>query len=487
MLSQLDRKSLKALKNNLFCLTLGLSFFAMRFESNTILWILAGLMGLALFALRQFYPSTRSGGWVDYRISEILKQQPLNNKWVLRPILGLKLVLSLPVDRPCLKDRDKIDTLHFEILPMTYTQAPQHRSAEGALTGNCVIHSSVGQLPFEKLGDHLEILRSDDPTFLNWNTSAQGLVFIYELPLVGQTDDVLHQMFATVPRELAKDLRRLIEFDWRHMVKSPDRLAQNPEVRRLLIPYIWRHGGAEELTQFYEACLQHQPKVHRPVSAIRRYDEPVAPPPILDETNQLLIAILLDHRLTAPQQRLMILSEDPLIKEYRTRYYQRRHHETHLILGGCVGNDQAVKQALAEFLLAQDPLAIPHLIACVHQPYMRKLILTELAQSSDPRVLGLFLDLLRQGSPAEIRQASRYVGNHGDRNHLVDLHRALEHAGLSNKTDLEQAVQKIKARFPQAENQGMLSVADPHTTAGQLSQASSDLGSVSPATPPKAT
>lgn len=261
---------------------------------------------------------------------------------------------------------------------MTHTQAPQHRSAEGALVGNRVILSSVGQLPFEKLGDHLEILRSDDPTYLNWYTSAQGLVFMYELPLIGSIDDVLHQMFATVPKELAKGLRRLIEFDWRYMVKSPDRLAQNPELRRLLIPYIWRHGGAEELTQF-EACLKHQPKQNRSLSPIRRDDKPVAPPPILDETNQLLIAILLDHKLTASQQRLMILSEDPLIQGHASRYYQHRRHETHLILGGCVGNDQAVKQALAEFLLAQDPLAIPHLIACVHQPYMRKLILAELA------------------------------------------------------------------------------------------------------------
>lgn len=96
MSSQLDPKSRDVLKNKLLGLTVGLSFLAMLLENNIILWVLAGLIGPALFALKQSYPSSRSGTKVDYRISEILKQQPQNNHWVLRPILGPKLVLPLP-------------------------------------------------------------------------------------------------------------------------------------------------------------------------------------------------------------------------------------------------------------------------------------------------------------------------------------------------------------------------------------------------------
>lgn len=414
-------------------------------SGNLSFFLGAGAIAGGISFIYAFTPLNPSRLWSDWYITQALNQLPQRGTWFLQPVLGQKLRLSLVYQTTADRSREPI-ALQFELVPISATIATlKARASHADAIGNSRLPNDL--LSFETLRDHLEIKRCYDPMFADWQPTEQGLTLIQKIPLFSRKGTALDDLLIAIPAQMTEGLRRLIQFDWRQLLQDPNLLRHNRNLRDALIPIIWKQGGTEGLTEFHDTCAD-----------------------LLDEESRLLIALLLDHKLNAAQRRLMLATNHPLIQAQATAYYRQHPHEHHLFLGACAGDDGAVKRVLNMFDLAEDPRAIPHLIAWVRQPYLRALMLAELATSSDPRVLGLFLDLLRDGSSAEIRQAAKYVGTHGDRDNLVNLHIALKQTGLQNKADLELAVQKIKARFPQTENQGMLSLAGAHTLAGQLSQ-----------------
>ncbi len=369
--------------------------------------------------------------------------------WPMAPVQGHELFVTLIVKTTTQENGVTIllvPAIRFEI---HLAEGPDHQNS-----------TQRDRLDQTQAAANLKLLQALQTIPDNWELSEHGFAVTETLPTKGKLLKHLEELITAAPARFEQTLATLATLDWDQTLAQAHPKIIHTSVQTALLQLYRDFPKNPKLADF---IAQHRDRFNQP--------------------NQLVANLLLNPTPSTDDYRAMATSTDKLVGQLLIDHCSRRPDAIHLVWGGAFGNAHAATRWLHRFPLENDPLAIPHLIACVHLPFLRREILAKLVDSRDPRVLGLFRMLLVQGEPKEVRIAAGYVAEHGNRDDLEVLHRARQRAGTS-KNDLDQAMSKIKHRFPQSENPGALSSATMATTEGRLSKASPNTTLSKPETPP---
>lgn len=369
--------------------------------------------------------------------------------WHMPPLLGLELRVVPVCQKVILDDKGGsmtvVRSIRFD-LPGLAAETHQTKTPTQPITTD-----ADDDLDLAQITANLKLQHAVTTQFDHWHLGDQEIFINQVLPTRGNLAEHLEALIDQAPTRIHKELKVLAAMDWDHTLAQAEHRIKDADLQAALL-------------RLYRD-LPENPSLKHFIS--RQHDQ-------FAESNRLVAILLLGLAPTATEYRAIATTPYPLLQEVMVGYCAHQPAAMHLIWGGAFGNINAATRLLNLFPLAHDPLAVPHLIACVHLPYLRREILAQLVKSQDPRVLGWFRHLLDQGETDLVRTAAEYLAEHDQRDVLEALHHAHARAGGRTRAVLEQAITKVKARFPRSEHPGALSPIDPTTTAGQLSSAENE-------------